>query len=343
MKYSILIPVYNVEKYLAKCLDSVLKQTFTDYEVIIVDDGSTDNSGRICDEFTKDERFHVYHKENSGLLITRRYSIKRAKGDYFLFLDSDDFWDPNLLETVDKAICANDPDMVLFRYRKVTEDGAPKKDMVNVLPDGSVFTEENKPDLLKKVVMTSELNNVWSKCVRRDIVDIDRDYSEFGDKRGEDILQSIHMFITAKKVLYINDVLYNYRMSQSGRARNFKEKYVYDTEIVRSEILRQLNQYGISKDILDAFLVRYCNIQMIFLAHAINELERPRFEKLLNDMRHMTLIKQACKRTKVSAVEGWKNKTALLLYRHLVPYGIARKIICKLWSIKSKYPETFEK
>ena len=340
MKYSILIPVYNVEKYLGKCLNSVLAQTFTDYEVILVDDGSTDKSGRMCDEFTRDERFHVYHKENSGLLLTRRYSVKKAKGDYFLFLDSDDFWDPDLLETIDRAICEHNPDMVLFRYRKVSEDGTPLKEMVNVLPDGSVYTDENKPELLRKVVESSELNNMWSKCVRRTIVDIDRDYSEFGDKRGEDILQSIHLFINAERILYINDVLYNYRMSQSGRARNFKEKYVYDTETVRKEILRQLDEYGISDDILDAFLVRYCNIQMIFIAHAIYQLNKPRFKKLLRDMREMTLIKQAVERTKLPEIDGVKNKTALLLYRHRIPYFFARPIISILWKLKSRYPET---
>ena len=334
MKYSILIPVYNVEKYLERCLSSVLAQTFTDYEVILVDDGSTDTSGRLCDEFAKDERIRVFHKENSGLLLTRRYSLKLAKGDYFLFLDSDDFWDPDLLETVDRAIREKDPDMVLYRYRMVSENGVPLKDMVNVLPEGSIYTEENKQVLLRKVVETSELNNMWSKCVRRDIVDIDRDYSDFGDKRGEDILQSIHLFINAKKVMYINDVLYNYRMSQSGRARNFKEKYVYDTEIVRKEILRQLTEYGITDDILDAFLVRYCNIQMIFLAHAIHELDRTRFEKLIHDMREMELIKKASDVTEVSEIDGAKNKTALLLYRHSIPYGAARFVISSLWKLK---------
>lgn len=336
MKYSILIPVYNVEKYLEKCLNSVLAQTYTDYEVILVDDGSTDSSSEICDRYSEDKRIHVYHKKNSGLLLTRRYSLKLAAGEYILFLDSDDFWDPNLLETVDKVVCEYKPDMVMYRYRKVDEDGIPKKDMINILPDRSVYTEENKRTLLRKVVETSELNNMWSKCVKRNIIDIDRDYSEFGDKRGEDILQSTPLFINSKKAVYINDVLYNYRLSQSGRCRNFKEKYVFDTETVRKEILRQFTEYGITQDIIDAFFVRYCNIQMNFLSVSMNQLGKTRTEKLLEAMWKMELVLRASEVTKVSEISGLKNKMALLAYRHRVPFGIAYLFVRFLWNLKGR-------
>jgi len=337
MKYSILIPVYNVEKYLEKCLDSVLSQTYTDYEVILADDGSKDSSGEICDRYAlKDKRIRVFHKENSGLLLTRRYSIKRAQGTYFLFLDSDDYWDSNLLETVDRAVCEFDPDMVMYRYRKVSEDGTPKKDMVNILPDRSVYTEENKNVLLRKVVETSELNNMWSKCVRRDIVDIDRDYTAFGDKRGEDILQSTPLFINSKKAVYINDVLYNYRLSQSGRSRNFKEKYVFDTEIARKEILRQFTGYGISQEIVDAFFVRYCNIQMNFLSVSMNQLGWKRTVKLLKSMRELELVRRASKITKVSEIYGLKNKMTHLNYKRIVPFLPAYLFVKLLWGIKGK-------
>lgn len=337
MKYSILIPVYNVEKYLEQCLNSVLAQSFTDYEVILVDDGSKDSSGKICDRYAEDDkRIRVFHKENSGLLLTRRYSLKRAEGQYILFLDSDDFWDSNLLETIDKVINEYEPDMVMYRYRKVSEDGTPKKDMVNILPDRSVYTQENKHTLLRKVVETSELNNMWSKCVKRDIIDIDRDYSEFGDKRGEDILQSTPLFINSKKAVYINDVLYNYRLSQSGRCRNFKAKYVFDTETVRKEILRQFTEFGITQDITDAFFVRYCNIQMNFLSVAMNTLGRSGAAKLLGSMREMELIIKASKITKVSEIDGLKNKMAHLAYKHCVPFGIAYLFVKILWSIKGR-------
>ena len=89
---SIIIPVYNVEKYLAKCLDSVLHQTYHDIEVILVDDGSIDESGIICDEYAKrDNRISVYHRENCGVSATRNFGLKKAKGEWILFVDSDDW------------------------------------------------------------------------------------------------------------------------------------------------------------------------------------------------------------------------------------------------------------
>ena len=88
---SIIVPVYNVEKYLARCIDSILAQTFTDFELILVDDGSTDNSGEICDEYAgKDPRIIVIHKENGGVSSARNHGLDIARGEYITFVDSDD-------------------------------------------------------------------------------------------------------------------------------------------------------------------------------------------------------------------------------------------------------------
>ena len=99
-KISILVPVYKVEKYLERCLDSILAQTFTDWECILIDDGSPDNSGKICDEYAKkDERFVVLHHEsNKGSAAARNTAFNKASADYFICVDSDDWVEPNYLE-----------------------------------------------------------------------------------------------------------------------------------------------------------------------------------------------------------------------------------------------------
>ena len=92
MYFSIIVPVYNVEKYLRECIDSILCQTFTDFELILVDDGSKDESGKICDEYAeKDNRIKVIHKENGGQSTARNCGVKESSGKYIVFLDSDDF------------------------------------------------------------------------------------------------------------------------------------------------------------------------------------------------------------------------------------------------------------
>ena len=122
-RFSIIIPVYNTEKYLDKCLSSVFNQSFSDYEIIVVNDGSTDNSMKVVDKYLK-EHVNLKHffKENGGLSSARNYGIKKAKGDYLLFLDSDDFYEPDLLLKLNESV--DDCDIIRFGVQDVY-DGAP--------------------------------------------------------------------------------------------------------------------------------------------------------------------------------------------------------------------------
>ena len=105
-KISVIIPVYNTELYLRRCLESVINQTYTNLQIIIIDDGSTDNSGSICDSYENEypDLIRVFHKENQGLLATRRYGFKRASGKYIVNCDSDDLLEPDMLLKLKKVI-----------------------------------------------------------------------------------------------------------------------------------------------------------------------------------------------------------------------------------------------
>jgi glycosyltransferase involved in cell wall biosynthesis len=100
-KVSIVVPVYNVEQYIRRCLDSILSQTFTDWECILVDDGSTDDSGKICDEYTgKDKRFVVFHQENKGVAMARQKGVNEAKGEYSIHADGDDWMEHQMIDSM---------------------------------------------------------------------------------------------------------------------------------------------------------------------------------------------------------------------------------------------------
>ncbi len=114
MKFSIIVPIYNVEKYIEKCLQSIKDQTFKNFEVIMVDDGSTDNSNKIMKLFEKDKRFKSYSKKNGGLSDARNYGIQYTTGDYLLFIDSDDYIDKKLLETLEDTIKKAKADTIKF-------------------------------------------------------------------------------------------------------------------------------------------------------------------------------------------------------------------------------------
>ena len=115
-KFSIIIPMHNVEKYLKKCLDSVVDQTYKNYEVIIIDDGSTDNSKQIAKKY----KFNLIESEFVGVSEARNIAIKEAKGEYLIFLDSDDWWDKDLLKKLEEN-SKNNPDLIRFQMRTVTD------------------------------------------------------------------------------------------------------------------------------------------------------------------------------------------------------------------------------
>lgn len=121
---SVIVPVYNVEKYLHRCVDSILAQTFTDFELILVDDGSPDRCGAICDEYAaKDHRVRVIHKENGGVSRARNAALDVAQGTYIAFCDSDDYWHIDYLKTAIEAMEATSADMVVMNYAALSEAG----------------------------------------------------------------------------------------------------------------------------------------------------------------------------------------------------------------------------
>lgn len=226
MRFSILIPVYNVEQYLNECVESVLSQDMSDYEIVLMDDGSTDRSGQICDEYkTKyPEKVTVVHKQNEGLLLARRDALKIAKGDYILFLDSDDYYEPGALKAISDVIDSDGPDVVIFN-RSLVKDG----EYIGKLTDFSVFGEKHlfeDKSFIYDNLLGREYNftSLGMKCCKRDCVGVGTDYSEYkGLNYGEDLLQSIEIFSNAEKIIYISDDTNCYRIGSGMMSRvNFK-------------------------------------------------------------------------------------------------------------------------
>ncbi|MDO4173557.1 MAG: glycosyltransferase family 2 protein [Eubacteriales bacterium] len=167
---SVLVPVYNVEPYLRQCIDSIMGQTFSDFELILCDDGSTDCSGQICDTYAaKDSRVRVVHKKNEGLLWTRRVLLRHATGRYVLFVDSDDWIAPELLEKTVACAQRTGSDIVLFGYIDVTDGGIPRQAHADLYPDGASFFGEKRMELYQTFAVTGHLNHVWDKLILRSL------------------------------------------------------------------------------------------------------------------------------------------------------------------------------
>ena len=166
-KFSIIIPVYNVEKYIKKCLDSVFNQTYKDFEVIVVNDGTPDKSM----EMIKEYNVTIIDQKNQGLSAARNNAVKKAKGDYIIFLDSDDYWRKDLLKEINKSL-KNNPDVVRFQIQEIFED-----------QDGILEHKENSnygysvdnPILLSSIPEEySYLSSLKAKGINKMIIGIDR-------------------------------------------------------------------------------------------------------------------------------------------------------------------------
>lgn len=249
IKFSVLVPVFNVESFITECIDSVLHQTYQNFELILIDDGSTDSSGKICDEYEKnDNRIKVYHQGNEGHIMARRKAISKVSGDFCLFLDSDDYWDYDLLAYVYQTISKHDCDMVLFKYKRVSENGDILSESKAVFKDNMVFDESNKEEIFKILISSSILNNLIIKAVKFSIIE-DADYSQYKNiKNAEDLLESLAILYNAQKIIYIDKAIYNYRMVSSSITHTFNINLVKDVTIVRSTLLQYMKKLRIDNE-----------------------------------------------------------------------------------------------
>lgn len=226
MKFSVLIPVYNTEQYLDECINSILSQSLKDFEIIIVDDGSTDNSGKLCDKYKNNypNQITVIHQENHGLILARRVAIENAKGEYCVFVDSDDFAEFILLEKINQ--CLNqipDIDIVMYSYYYFTNGS--RKEHSKIANNGTVWDSGNKAELYKKLVFSSEIDAIWIKAIKTDLLLKDPiQYEKYRHKNmSEDLLQSLYPITYANKIFYLDIPLYDYRFNNQSISRNFNK------------------------------------------------------------------------------------------------------------------------
>lgn len=222
--FSLLIPVYNAERALDACLQSIMNQNFLNFEVVLVDDGSTDNSFRQCTLWQEryPNRIRVLRQENSGAVYARRKLLLNARGTYLWFVDADDDIAPNALQTLYALLQAQAADMVLFDWAAEDKNGnwAICHQLSQQLAN-HVFTAEDKPSLYRYAV-EGRLNSLCNKLFHRNCIDFDADYSAYRQlKKGNDRLQMLPLLTAARSVLYAPVVLYRYHYSAGGLTATF--------------------------------------------------------------------------------------------------------------------------
>lgn len=214
MKFSIIIPVYNSEKYLKECVDSVLGQTHDDLEVILVDDESNDSSPKICKDYSlKDSRVKYIRKRNGGTSSARNVGLDNATGDYLMFIDNDDVWmDINAVSDINCLLQESNADVLMFDTA-VYDQKSDKLDYKANNIDRSKLIGQSAADALRTIMSNGVMSRaVWSRVIRRDVVE--KSHIRFPEgMRNEDTAFSAELIINSKSYDWYNNVFYKYRVN----------------------------------------------------------------------------------------------------------------------------------
>ena len=222
-KVSVIVPVYNVEKYLHKCIDTILSQTFSDFECILVNDCSPDNCGKICDEYAnKDNRIKVIHKQvNEGLPQARKTGFLNSSGEYILNVDSDDYIEITMIEKMLSLAVLNDYDFVYSDYYKHLNEETIIYQKVPILSNDYVYN-------IKSTVLGKIGSVLWNKLIKKSVYN----FVNFPlYSYGEDRVIAAQILYHSKNTGYINEALYHYINNQNSLQRNPTLKWKRYTEV----------------------------------------------------------------------------------------------------------------
>lgn len=310
MFFSVIVPIYKIEKYLKRCIDSVLSQTCKDFELILVDDGSPDNCPAICDEYASgNPDIKVIHKKNGGLVSARQAGIKIASGEYVFNLDGDDALLPNALECAKNIIEKTNADIVSFSYREWREGKT--KDMVNtVVPEGFY----NKEDMVKLVYphLLSDINMdhlfyfVWGKAVRRSLITPHQLNVRTTISLGEDLSCMVPCYLEAESMYMDYTPVYLYTIRGDSLTTSFTTKQL----VQLTEVIEDFYKITLKKpEDFDEQIARYsCFMCFAILAAAaegghfnyLNEIKSLILESINKDLIKKAKFENITTKTKIA-------------------------------------------
>lgn len=258
IEISVIVPIYNVEKYLHKCVESILNQTFKNFEIILVNDGATDNCPKIADEFAEKypDIITTVHKKNGGLGDARNYGINYTKGKYLLFIDSDDYIAEDMLEMLYNNVKKYGSDIVISGFQSVSESG----NIISVIKENLSEDEVMNLKDNKNLMMINPA--AWNKLYNRELFIQHPDIRYPSRDWYEDIRTTLKLFNVAENITYVNKPLYNYLWREGSITNNkscernieiiyaledildyFKKNNMYDTYKEELEFLTILHVY----------------------------------------------------------------------------------------------------
>ncbi len=271
MKISIVVPVYNCENYIDECVESVINQTNDNWELILVNDGSTDKSASICNSYSEKypEKIFAFHKENEGQFLTRKFGILKCTGDYIGFLDADDLLDKDYIKTLSENIPEYGfPDVLCFGFVQFGNNSSKESSVSD-----SVIcfkTAEERKTVYEMIVNGKMPGSLWSKIFKKDIItnNIPDEKTVKTKRYAEDAYHSFDTLANSDSVLFLNKTLYRYRNNEQGFSQGFETRSLdyFNSKYLYELIERNLGVMGIDNtDTKDKLYERNFNETVYFM------------------------------------------------------------------------------
>lgn len=264
---SIIIPVYNTSAYLVQCLESIVNQSATNYEILLINDGSTDGSGEICDRYSIMYKYiKVYHKKNEGLSLARNYGLNRANGIYVWYLDSDDYLESNCINHLCNKLINFKPDLIMFNYKFIYNNNTERIAMNYSEIEGTLIPSQKAMELLLKQPGFSWY--AWSYITKRDII-VKNNLIFKPGILFEDVEASYKYLLSCNKILITNTVVVNYRFRRTDSiTKTISIKSELDKITVISKNILTINKsninYSLKRALNNNFSLLYYNVLIMF-------------------------------------------------------------------------------
>jgi len=257
--FSLILPIYNVAPYLGRCIDSILNQIFSDYEIILVDDGSTDESLSICRRYAGQySKIIVLHKANGGLSSARNFGLNKASGKYIFWIDPDDWIEPDSLRILYEATVEKSPNIVKFNFTRKPENCSVK----TVIPYDLYSKERIRKEIFPVALEKTGLINfsVWSHVYRKDFLDCNKiifvSEKEIG---SEDYLFNWQAYLLADSILVIDECLYNYDLRDGSLSQKYRENLITQYHKLHNMLRNFLEQNDLFNTYRESYAVSYVN------------------------------------------------------------------------------------
>lgn len=317
--FSIIVPVYNTEKYLPQCVSSILGQTFGDFELLLIDDESPDGSGALCDGYAeKDPRVRVIHQKNGGLSNARNSGLKAASGEYILFLDSDDFWHrSDALELIRREFVSTGADVVLLKHHKLDVESSQLLSCSDPLRPEDLLGRSYGEQL--SVCVSTQLYDTcaWNKAFRRSLME-GRDLFFTEGIIAEDIDWAARLALAASRISLVAEPVHTYRKGRPGAiTTSLKLQNLIDTKGSLERCIAYMVPEKRDRDFLDAYYSYVAYRYVIWMAESAVVQDSGKRALIHQMKQHKWLLCYHLNRKvklayRVSLVAGWRMSAKLL-------------------------------